>query len=171
MSTIDTTSARSLARWAAVVHHRLRSRMADGDADPRALLALSAIDGSEKVGDKRRARAIHMAASNGWATEIDGTWRLTDAGTAEKKRLADGLAGVDALIQDAVSPEDLDTTVATLEKLATALDLEDDDEPAPHGEHGPGFRRPPFGRRGFEFGFGGDFGHHGHHGHHGRRGF
>ena len=118
----------------------------------------------------RRPKRLRTLEKRGWAEEQgDGTWMLTDEGRAARERLSGLVDGIRRRVADSVTPEDLATTLASLEAIARELGGDDitsargfgrgrfagprsDDEP----DFGRGFR-PGFGP-GFGPGFRGGFG-------------
>lgn len=105
-------------------------------------------------GHRRSTEEIVMDfAARGWVTiDADGI-ALTDAGREAHSALRTKVEAVRQTVTDAVSPEDLATTLSSLESIARAFGW---DEGNAH-EHGPRgrFGRGPRGHRD-------DFGHRGH---------
>ena len=142
--------------------------MLDGDAAHPAFaerIARKAARGGRGRGGKRLAEL----EERGWISRTDEGWTLTDEGRAAKERLGATVAEIRSRVAAAVTPEQFDTTLASLEAIARELGW-DESQPLPR-------RRGPFGRRGFgpgmhrgfspEHGHGHDHGHrHGGHGHH-----
>ena len=105
---------------------------------------------------------LHDLVDRGWV-EADGDgWTLTEEGRAAKERLGAAVDGIRAKVTGAVSDEKMATTLAALEKIARALDW-DEETPLPRKRR-PGFGFGPqhgFGRRhghGHDFGPGHGFG-------------
>ena len=153
---------------------------------------LNIVDGTMPARRPLNGHKLHRLVERGWvAPEGDG-WTLTDEGREAKNRLGAIVDGIRAKISDAVSDEDMATTLASLEKIARAFGW-DEETPLPRGRrHGFGGRghgrfpkhfgpRHGFGRRrGFgpasdgehaRPGFGPEFGHGFEHGFEGHRGF
>jgi hypothetical protein len=125
---------------------------------------LNIVDGSVASDRPLNGHKLHRLVERGWVTPEGEGWTLTDEGRAAKERLGTLVEEIRAKVAEAVSPEDMATTLASLEKIARAFGW-DEETPLPrgrrHGFGGPrrghgfprGFGRP-FGR-----GFGHDFGH------------
>ncbi|MFT4156955.1 MAG: MarR family winged helix-turn-helix transcriptional regulator, partial [Microbacterium sp.] len=135
---------------------------------------LNAIDGTVPAGRPLHPAALRGLVERGWIGREKDRWALTDKGRAAKERLSALVDGIRATLTDAVSPEELEVTLATLQKITTAYGW-DENTPLPrkrsghrrgaHGHEGrhregQGFGRwrgRPFGRRrGFGPGFGPD---------------
>ena len=116
---------------------------------------LSIVDGSVTADRPLNAHKLHGLVERGWvAPEGDG-WTLTDEGRAAKERLGAIVEGIRAKVADAVSAEDMATTLASLEKIARAFGW-DEGTPLPRGRR-HGFGGPRHGH-GFPRGFGRPFG-------------
>ncbi|MFY9714309.1 MAG: hypothetical protein WAK00_12610 [Microbacterium sp.] len=128
---------------------------------------LNIIDGSVSSRRPLSEQKLHRLIERGWvAPEGDG-WTLTDDGRAAKERLGAVVDGIRARVTDAVTDEDMATTLASLEKIARAFGWDENAElPRGRGRRfgfGPrGFGRHGFGRQGFGPR---EFGHHGFGGH------
>lgn len=84
-----------------------------------------------------KGKRLRRLEELGWAQEQgDGTWALTDAGREAHARLAQTVTRVRSRVASAVSPEDYETTVASLEAIARELGW-DESQPFP--------REPRFG--------------------------
>ena len=117
---------------------------------------LNVIDGTATAHRTPRPPALDALIERGWISPEGEGWTLTDEGRAAKERLGTIVDGIRATMSDAVDPDDFDTTVATLEKLARALGW-DEEKPLPrrHGKrHGRrhGGEVPHGGRHGFAHG-------------------
>lgn len=116
------------------------------------LTALAGDTGSSWLADRlaRRPKRLRGLEKRGWAEEQgDGTWTITAEGRAAKERVGHAVDGIRARVAESVAPEDLATTLASLETIARELGW---DGSAPHPRSGRGFR-PGFGP-GTERGFG-----------------
>lgn len=181
MNTSDTQNTANTSRpfgfWIKAVDRLMAAEFAssfEGEhASRRDWRILNVIDGTAPARRPLNAHKLRDLIERGWVVADGDGWTLTDDGRAAKERLGGIVEGIRAKVSDAVSPEDLDTTIATLEQIARAFGW-DEETPLPRGRgHGHGF-----GRRGFGPGFGPrDFGRrHGHpfgrgHGHGFGRGF
>lgn len=96
---------------------RLLSRLADDPSHPRA-----------------RGPKLRRLQERRWIERHDGSWRLTDAGRAAHDRLRAAMDGLTATITEALSPDELDTTVAALRKITVALGW-DEETPLPRRPH------------------------------------
>lgn len=127
-ATPATPSERSLRYWLraadAVISRDTAERFAAEGATRRDLRILSMISGATEVPERLRERLerggkrIFALADRGWIEHVDGAWQLTDAGTAAHERLAALTQQTRDRTAGAVSPEDLSTTLATLETIA-----------------------------------------------------
>ncbi len=188
MNTPDTqnpdNSSRPFGYWLKAADRLMAAEFAtafesDG-ASRRDWRMLNIIDGTVASRRPLSEHKLHRLIERGWvAPEGDG-WTLTDDGRAAKERLGAVVDGIRARVTDAVSDEDMATTLASLEKIARAFGWDENTE-LPRGRgHRFGFGPRGFGRHGFgprEFGHHGFGGHadcgphaereHGHgHGHH-----
>ncbi|MCT1479334.1 hypothetical protein [Microbacterium sp. p3-SID336] len=141
---------------------------------------LSAVDGTARHDRPLSRRKLQHLIDRGWVTADGDDWTLTDEGRAAKERLSTLVDGIRAKVADAVTAEDMATTLASLESIARAFGW-DEETPLPRKRRGHGRRfgheagrADGFGH-GRRFGHGREFGHgHGHgrefgHGHeHGR---
>lgn len=130
---------------------------------------LNIIDGTVPSPRPLNGHKLHHLAERGWVVADGDGWTLTDEGRAAKERLGAIVEGIRTKVSDAVSEEEMATTLASLEKIARAFGW-DEETPLPRGRrhgfggprHGHGFPRGfgrPFGRgfgRGPERGFGPD---------------
>lgn len=175
MNTTDTQnpdrSSRPFGYWLKAADRLMAAEFAtafesDG-ASRRDWRMLNVVDGTVPSRRPLSEHKLHRLIERGWvAPEGDG-WTLTDDGRAAKERLGAIVDGIRARVTDAVSPEDMATTLASLEKIARAFGWDEDTE-LPRGRD----RRFGFGLRGFgrrEFGHHGfgprEFGRHGFGGH------
>ncbi|KAB1866656.1 hypothetical protein [Microbacterium algeriense] len=123
---------------------------------------LNIVDGTTAADRPLPEHKLHRLIERGWIVAGAEGWTLTDEGRSAKERLGALVDGIRAKVSDAVSDEDMATTLASLEKIARAFGW-DEETPLPRGrghrfgghgsghEHGHGF---PGG-----FGHGRDFGH------------
>ncbi|WP_249521222.1 MarR family winged helix-turn-helix transcriptional regulator [Microbacterium sp. ER1] len=104
---------------------------------------LNVVDGSVPARRPLNPHKLHDLIDRGWV-EADGDgWALTDEGRAAKERLGAAVDGIRAKVADAVSDEEMATTLAALEKIARAFGW-DEETPLPRKQR-PGFG---FGPRG-----------------------
>lgn len=188
----DTQISRPFGYWVKAVDRLMAAEFARAfeseGATRRDWRQLNVVDGTAASGRPLHPSRLRRLVERGWVAKTGEGWTLTDEGRAAKERLGTVVDGIRAQVADAVSPEDYDTTVATLEQIARTFGW-DENTPLPRrhrGERGEahGFGRRhghPFGRRhGFGPGFGHGFGpgadhgfghdtpgaHDGDHGHH-----
>ncbi|WP_311258033.1 hypothetical protein [Microbacterium sp. WCS2018Hpa-9] len=109
---------------------------------------LNIIDGPTPARRPLNAHKLHALVERGWVVADGDGWTLTDDGRAAKERLGGIVDGIRAKVTDAVSPEDLETTLTSLEQIARAFGW-DEETPLPRGRG----RRHGFGPRGFGRGF------------------
>lgn len=109
---------------------------------------LNVIDGTAPARRPLNTHKLHGLVERGWIVAESDGWALTDEGRAAKERLGGIVEGIRAKVSDAVSVEDLETTLASLEQIARAFGW-DDETPLPRGRG----RRHGFGRHGFGPGF------------------
>lgn len=123
---------------------------------------LNVIDGTVATPRPLNHHKLHRLVERGWVVADGDGWTLTDDGRAAKERLGAIVDGIRAKVSDAVSEEEMATTLAALEKIARAFGW-DEETPLPRGRrHGFGGRGRGFGRRfgrPFGGGFGPGFGH------------
>ncbi|WP_350348439.1 hypothetical protein ABIQ69_00505 [Agromyces sp. G08B096] len=173
----DSDARRPFGFWLKVVDRRLSEAMADLFAaegltrrDWRALnlLAGRADDAHLAARLRDHPEKLHRLVERGWVRGIPA--RLTPDGEEARERLLGDVRALRERVVGAVSPEDFETTVATLETIARELGW-DESQPLPRGRRG--------GRRfrgGFGHGFGeraqghAGWGHRGEHGHGHERG-
>ncbi|WP_314428401.1 hypothetical protein [uncultured Microbacterium sp.] len=114
---------------------------------------LNIIDGTAPARRPLNAHKLRGLVERGWIAADDAGWTLTDEGREAKQRLGVIVDGIRTKVSDAVSPEDLETTLASLEQIARAFGW-DEETPLPRGRG----RRHGFGRT-HGFGPGRGFGH------------
>ncbi|KJQ55467.1 MarR family winged helix-turn-helix transcriptional regulator [Microbacterium sp. SA39] len=113
---------------------------------------LNVIDGTVPRHRPLNDHKLHRLVERGWVVaDGESGWTLTDEGRAAKDRLGTRVDGIRAKVADAVSAEEMATTLASLEKIARAFGW-DEETPLPRG------RRHGFGERGHGRGFPGRFG-------------
>lgn len=190
MNTSDTQNTDSTSRpfgfWITAVDRLMAAEFTSAfereQASRRDWRILNVIDGSVPARRPLNAHKLHDLVERGWVVADGDGWTLTADGRAAKERLHGIVDGIRAKVTDAVSPDDLDTTLATLEQIARAFGW-DEETPLPRGRgrrrgfeprrfgrghgFGPGFGRRhgrPFGRGrgrdfGSDFGQGREYGH------------
>ena len=116
---------------------------------------LNIVDGTVSAHRPLNDHKLHRLVERGWVARDGDGWTLTDDGRAAKDRLGAIVDGIRSKVTDAVSAEEMATTLAALEKIARAFGW-DEETPLPRGRrHGFGGRG--HGRRqGFPRGFGRD---------------
>ncbi len=161
MNTSDTqntdTTSRPLGYWLKAVDRLMAAEFAsafEGEhASRRDWRMLNIVDGTAPARRPLNAHKLHGLVERGWVVADSDGWTLTDDGRAAKERLGGIVDGIRAKVTDAVSPEDLDTTLTSLEQIARAFGW-DEETPLPRRRG----RRHGFGPRGFGRGFGADHG-------------
>jgi hypothetical protein len=157
-STTDTQNPRPFGYWIKAVDRLMAAEFATAfereGATRRDWRLLNVIDGSVPAGRPLHPGKLRGLVERGWVTKDGESWTLTDEGRAAKERLGAVVDGIRAQVADAVSPEDFDTTVATLEQIARTFGW-DENTPLPRGRRGDGRRHAGH--------------HHGEHRGHGRR--
>lgn len=116
---------------------------------------LNIVDGTVASDRPLSGHKMHRLVERGWVSPEGDGWTLTDDGRAAKERLGAIVDEIRAKVGDAVSPEEMATTLASLEKIARAFGW-DEETPLPRGRR-HGFGGPRHGR-GFPRGFGRPFG-------------
>lgn len=109
---------------------------------------LNLVDGTAPARRPLNAHKLHGLVERGWVVADGDGWTLTDDGRAAKEHLGSIVDGIRAKVTDAVSPDDLETTLTSLEQIARAFGW-DEETPLPRGRG----RRHGFGPRGFGRGF------------------
>jgi hypothetical protein len=161
MNTSDTQNTDSTARpfgfWLKAVDRLIAAEFdlafEDEHTSRRDWRILNIVDGTAPARRPLNAHKLHGLVERGWVVADGDGWMLTDDGRAAKQRLGGIVDGIRAKVTDAVSPEDLETTLTSLEQIARAFGW-DEETPLPRGRG----RRHGFGPRGFEHGFGPDRG-------------
>lgn len=128
----------------------------DGEhASRRDWRMLNIVDGTAPSDRPLNGHKLHRLVERGWVSPEGDGWALTDDGRAAKDRLGVIVDDIRTKVEEAVSPEDMATTLASLEKIARAFGW-DEETPLPRGRR-HGFGGPRHGR-GFGHGFGRPFG-------------
>lgn len=149
-------SSRPFGYWLKAVDRLMAAEFATAfereGASRRDWRMLNLVDGTVPARRPLHPRKLKGLVARGWVAQDGDRWTLTDEGRSAKERLGTIVDGIRAKVTDAVSPEELATTIASLERIAKAFGW---DEEAPLPRRGG---RPHFGRR-FGFGPGHGFGH------------
>lgn len=116
---------------------------------------LNIVDGTVASDRPLNGHKLHRLVERGWVSPEGEGWTLTDDGRAAKERLGTLVDEIRTTVTEAVSPEDMVTTLASLEKIARAFGW-DEETPLPRARR-HGFGGPRHGR-GFPRGFGRPFG-------------
>ncbi|MDN3445469.1 hypothetical protein [Microbacterium sp. APC 3901] len=161
MNTSDTqntdTTSRPFGYWLKAVDRLMAAEFASAfeseHASRRDWRILNIVDGTAPARRPLNAHKLHGLVERGWVVADGDGWTLTDDGRAAKERLGGIVDGIRAKVTDAVSPEDLDTTLTSLEQIARAFGW-DEETTLPRGRG----RRHGFEPRGFGRGFGADHG-------------
>lgn len=128
----------------------------DGEhASRRDWRLLNIVDGTVVSDRPLNGHKLHRLVERGWVSPEGEGWTLTDDGRAAKERLGALVDEIRTTVTEAVSPEDMATTLASLEKIARAFGW-DEETPLPRARR-HGFGGPRHGR-GFPRGFGRPFG-------------
>jgi hypothetical protein len=154
-------STRPFGFWLKVTDRLLTDEFATAFENERAgrrdWRLLNVVDGTIPARRPLHAHKLQRLVDRGWVIADGDGWTLTDDGRASKERLGDVVDGIRAKVADAVSPQEMATTLASLEKIARAFGW-DEENPLPRGRgrrHGFGGRGPGFGHgRGPGFGHG-----------------
>jgi hypothetical protein len=180
-NTTPTPRQRPLGYWLRVVDARISGRFAAAfaaeDIGRREWMLLNVLSGdvdapgfAERLA--RRGKKLRSLQERGWVTENDGIWTLTDEGRAAKDRLSETVSSIREEVGEAVSPEDLAITMASLEAIARRLGWDEQSADSGRRGFGPGHgfgphgHRHGFGPHGRGHGFGGaGFGREGFGGH------
>ena len=167
------TTTHPIGFWLRVVDAKIREQFDEAftneGASRRDWMLLSMLDGdaphpgfaerfARKAGRGRGGKRLAELDERGWVSRADGNWTLTDDGRQAKERLGAIVTDIRSRVSGAVTPEQFDTTLASLEAIARELGW-DESQPLPR-------RRGRFGHRGFGPGMHHGFGHGMHHGDH-----
>ncbi|WP_149083860.1 MULTISPECIES: hypothetical protein [Microbacterium] len=121
---------RPLGFWLTAVDRLLADAFATAFADEGATRRdwrlLNVVDGSAPSRRPLNAHKLRGLIDRGWVRADGDTWTLTDEGRAAKERLGTVVDGIRATVSDAVSAEDMATTLASLEGIARALGWDED---------------------------------------------
>ena len=128
-SSENTQTSRPIGFWITAVDRLLADRFATAFRNEgitrRDWRALNAIDGTVDTPHALRPHKLERLLRRGWVTQTDDQWQLTENGRDAKERLGAVVDGIRAQVIDAVSPEEYETTVATLEKIARSFGYEE----------------------------------------------
>ncbi|UOQ57051.1 hypothetical protein MUN78_15530 [Leucobacter allii] len=144
-------SERPLGYWIRAVDRLLDAEFArtfvDVGISRRDWRELNRIGGTAPGGRDPRPRSSGRGRTSrralearGWIAHDSGEWRLTEAGRAAFAELTARVENIRATVSDAVAPDDLATTLASLERIAIALGW-DAETPLPRRRTGRGARR------------------------------
>lgn len=145
MTTMHTTpegAGRPIGFWLTAVDRLLADAFATAfraeGATRRDWRLLNVIDGTMPARRPLRPHKLHDLIDRGWVAADGDGWSLTDDGRAAKQRLADAVDGIRATVAEAVSEEEMATTLAALEKIARAFHWDEGTElpRRPHRRHG-----------------------------------
>ena len=162
MNTTDTqnteqTPDRPFGYWLKAVDRLMAAQFetafAGEHATRRDWRLLNVVDGTAPARRPLSAHKLHDLVDRGWVVADGDGWALTDEGRAAKDRLGALVDGIRATVTDAVSPDDLATTLSSLESIARALGW-DEGSPLPRRRG-----RPHRHGRGHRFGGPRGFGH------------
>lgn len=138
---------RSLGYWLraadALISRDAAERFAAEGATRRDLRILTALSETTEMPERLRERLerggkrLSALAKRGWIERVDGAWRLTDAGDAARDRLAALTQQTRDRAAGAVSAEDLDVTLASLEAIAREYGWTEDMRLPRRGARGP----------------------------------
>ncbi|MFS0853692.1 hypothetical protein [Microbacterium sp. 179-I 3D4 NHS] len=153
MDTSDNTTSRPFGYWLKAVDRLMAAEFAsafDGDVSRRDWRLLNVVDGTAPARRPLSPHKLHRLVERGWVAPEGGGWTLTDEGRAAKERLGGIADGIRTRIADAVSDDDMATTLASLEKIARTLGW-DEETPLPRGRRGFGRHGHGFARHGHGF--------------------
>ncbi|QIK63367.1 hypothetical protein G7068_09270 [Leucobacter viscericola] len=109
---------------------------------------LNLLDQPEASKSDLHPHKLRRLAERGWITKAEGEWALTDTGRDAKARLGEIAEGIRARVSEAVTPDEMATTLRSLEKIAASLGW-DADAPLPRKHPREGARgQGPWGHRG-----------------------
>src|SRR6218665_1110559 len=125
MNSNDTQNTRPFGFWIKAVDRLMAAEFATAfeaeGASRRDWRLLNIIDGTVTARRPLHGGKLRGLLERGWIEKTADGWTLTDDGRAAKERLGAIVDGIRTKVSDAVSPEDLATTIATLEQIATAF--------------------------------------------------
>jgi len=175
MNTQNTSQDRPLGYWLKAADRLMAAEFAAAFAESgvtrRDWRMLNIVDGTAEADRPLSDRKLAPLADRGWIARSGAGWELTEEGRTAKERLDAVVDGIRNKAADAVSPDDYDTTLATLRRIAEAYGWEEGAELPRRAGRGHGR-----GRRGAEREFGHGRGHRGRwherseHGQHDERG-
>ncbi|WP_438352109.1 MarR family winged helix-turn-helix transcriptional regulator [Microbacterium sp. CJ88] len=161
---------RPLGFWLRLVDARLTEALdaefADEGIDRRTWMALNLLAGDAddqrlaKLARKRGGALLQHLQEQGWAAPDGDGWTLTDSGRAQRDAMKERIEAVRARVLEAVTPDEYDTLVASLDKIARRFGW-DGSERMPRGRGFGGWFGRGWGRgwgRGFQPGFQPGFG-------------
>lgn len=158
---------RPLGFWLRLVDHHLTAafdaEFGDEGFDRRAWMVLNLLSGDmgdaalarlSRIESKRGGKLLRRLEDAGLIARADDSWTLTDAGRAQRDAMKDRVEAIRARVLSAVSEEEYDALVGSLQKIAREFGW-DGSGRMPRGR---GFGPRGFGRRGFGPGFRPGFG-------------
>ncbi|WP_022889006.1 hypothetical protein [Agromyces italicus] len=172
-----TPAQRPIGYWLRVVDRKLDDAMLELFTDEgitrRDWRRLNVIAGTVDDARLRNKIAAHRdriapLVERGWVTDEPGAPRLTEEGEASYAALLERVTALRARVAGAVSPEDFQTTLSTLEAVALELGWSEGERMPRRHRRGEERRGRGHGHRGHGHHAHHEHGHHEHHEHHRR---